>query len=104
MSKETVRVNALELSDKVLEALHLARFAGLLVGHGEVDSLADGGAQLIRTFGREMAAPHLKKDFVLSVEEAEFMDSVVAQVLADIDKYRASFQEAVAATKKFNFR
>ena len=93
--KETI--NALELEDSVIEALAFARTFGLLIGHPEVDSLADGGAQLILSFGRKRVEKVFPDgvNYELSPEEVEFMESVVAQVLGKIDFYREEFKKIV---------
>ena len=102
MTKEkNISIDPFELSDDVLEALYLARTASLLVGHGAVNSLADQGASLIFSFGRVRAREFITKDFVLTEEEKAFMDSIVTQVLADIDKYRAIFEEIIAVNDGF---
>lgn len=92
MNKE---INALNLPDEVIEALALARTLGLLNGHESVDSLADGGAQAIRSFSKEEIAKIYPDGllFELSPEELDFMEATVAKVLANIDGYRAQLKE-----------
>jgi len=46
-------INALDLDDTTLKMLSYARYLGLT--DGKVDRLADGGAQLIRSVGRDKA-------------------------------------------------
>ncbi|MFH2118559.1 MAG: hypothetical protein ABII10_02395 [Candidatus Paceibacterota bacterium] len=92
---EKIEINALELGDDALEALALARFFGYLTKHPSVNSLADGGAQLIRCFGREETEESFPEGllFMLTPAEKEFMESIIAQVLAEIGDFRDQYNK-----------
>jgi len=75
-SKETLTINALELDLPTLYKLAAARQLGLTISNSVIDSLADGGAATILSFGKEQVEKLYPRglNFELTSEDVRYMD------------------------------
>lgn len=70
MSDEVITINALELTDDQLHTLSNARASGA-IQIPAIDALADGGAQLILSFGKNFVAERYPEDLLFNLTPKE---------------------------------
>jgi len=75
-SKETLTINALELDLPTLYKLAAARQLGLTISNSVIDSLADGGAATILSFGKKQVKELFPNglSFELTYKDKRYMD------------------------------
>ncbi len=90
LQNQTIIVDVLQFSDQELSVLAKARFYGYLHQHSRIiDTIADGGAQAIRSFGRNFFTEKgIEVKFTLTMTEYEELQSILTdQFLISLHEY-----------------